>query len=524
MTITPSTRRTSYDAVPYESFPFPQTHPDRLATLGRLFGLSSPSADRCRVLELGCAAGGNLIPMALTMPQAEFVGVDLSAVQVEQGQRIIADLGLNNIRLIAMSITDIDASFGEFDYILSHGVYSWVPDAVQEALLGVCARQLSTDGIAYISYNTLPGWRMRGMIRDLMRYHAMQFDDPAQRVAQGRAILDFLARSVPTESNAYGMLLQSELDGLRHAPDYYILHEHLEDINEPIYFSEFIERAARHGLAYLAEADFSTMLPSNFAPEVADTVLRIAPDVIRQEQFMDFLRNRTFRQTLLVREDRRIDRMLTPERVMGLWISACLRPVTPAPNLAMEAEEDFEAPNGGQLRTRNAVTRVAVRVLAGRWPAAVAFTDLLRDAMAQLPEQCRQATPEGLSVAEALASDLLQCQAAGLLELHSGPSPFVTRAGRKPLVSPLARLQIRQQLPQVTTLRHEMIGVDANLGRMLQLLDGTRDVEEICAVVTTWALADPATRSRSRKELAGPVRQRVDQALASIARSALLIA
>ena len=75
-----STQRTSYDEVPYESFPFPQTHPDHLATLGRLFAIQPPPLERCRVLELGCASGGNLIPMAVAMPQAEFFGVDLSAI------------------------------------------------------------------------------------------------------------------------------------------------------------------------------------------------------------------------------------------------------------------------------------------------------------------------------------------------------------------------------------------------------------------------------------------------------------
>ncbi len=418
----------------------------------------------------------------------------------------------------------MDARFGVFDYILSHGVYSWVPNAVQEKMLAICAEQLSADGIAYVSYNTLPGWRMRGMIRDLMRYHAMQFADPVQRVAQARAILDFLAKWVPTENNAYGMLLKSELEGLQRSPDYYILHEHLEDINEPLYFHEFAARAARHGLQYLAEADFSTMLASNFPREVNDTVVRIAPDVIRQEQFMDFLRNRTFRQSLLVRQGLSVNRTLTPDRLMPLWVSAALRPVKPAPNLAAEVEEEFRAPNGGMLRTPNPITKAAMVVLARHWPGPLAFGDLLREALALLNLQGHQPSPAGLTAADTLASDLLQCYAAGLLELHACPSNFVIEPGARPKASPLAQWQAARGVSQVTTLRHELANIDANLGRLLQLFDGTRDRETIYRLVTDWTLAGATAKGKSRKQLAGVVRERVDQALVQIARSALLLA
>ena len=513
--------RTSYDEVPYESFPFPQTHPDRMATLGRLFGLQPHDLANSRVLELGCAGGGNLIPMALTMPDAEFVGVDLSAVQVAQGQKLIADLRLTNIRLLVLSITDLDKSFGQFDYILSHGVYSWVPNAVQEKMLTICAEQLSANGIAYISYNTLPGWRMRGMIREMMRYHAMQFADPAQRVAQARGLLDFLAKWVPAENNAYGMLLKSELESLRSAPDYYILHEHLEDINEPLYFHEFVERADQHGLQYLAEADFSTMLASNLPPEVNNTLVRIAPDVIRQEQLMDFMRNRTFRQTLLVRKHIPVNRTVTPDRVKTLWVSADLSPLNAEPNLATNVEESFRGSKGGMMTTPNPVTKAAMMVLARCWPGTLTFQDLLGKALGLLEQPDVKSTEGGLSAEMTLASDLLQCHVAELVELHAGPSPFVIKPGERPKASPLAQWQAARGLPQVTTLRHELVTIDANMGQLLQLLDGTRNRESIFRAVTDLALAN--AKAKNSMELAGSIRKWVDQALAQMARTAVLL-
>ncbi|HID29405.1 MAG TPA: class I SAM-dependent methyltransferase, partial [Desulfobacterales bacterium] len=210
-----SGRHTSYDEVPYESQSFPQSHPDRLATLGRLFGLSPTPITCCRVLELGCASGGNLIPMAYHLPESKFVGVDLSKRQVEMGQKTIQDLGLKNIRIKHASITDVDSSWGVFDYIIAHGLYSWVPDEVQEKILSVSSDNLAPQGIAYVSYNTFPGWHMREMVRHMMLYHANQFEESSKRIEQARALMDFLARSVPTENNYYGMLLKSELELIR---------------------------------------------------------------------------------------------------------------------------------------------------------------------------------------------------------------------------------------------------------------------------------------------------------------------
>src|SRR5438067_313897 len=169
---------TSYDAVPYESLPFVDTHPSRVAAVARLHGLNPPAVERCRVLELGCAHGSNLIPMAVTLPESRFVGIDLSRRQIADGQNVVAALGLTNIDLQPLSILDVDEKLGVFDYVICHGVYSWVPAEVQRKILDICARQLSPDGVALVSYNTYPGWFVRQMVRELMLYHVGPVAEP----------------------------------------------------------------------------------------------------------------------------------------------------------------------------------------------------------------------------------------------------------------------------------------------------------------------------------------------------------
>ena len=187
----------SYDDVPYESHPFAQTHPNRLATVATLFGLRPVPVHRCRVLELGGASGGNLAPMADELRESQFVCIDYSPRQIEEGNRLVETLGLKNLELKYASILDVDESYGMFDYIICHGVYSWVPTEVREKILEICANRLSPNGLVYVSYNTFPGWHMRGMIRDMMQFHANRFTDGRQRVGQARALLDFLATSKP---------------------------------------------------------------------------------------------------------------------------------------------------------------------------------------------------------------------------------------------------------------------------------------------------------------------------------------
>lgn len=497
--------QSGYDEFPYQSFAFPQTHPDRLATIGLLFGVAPTPVDRCKVLEIGCASGGNLIPMAASLPNSQFVGIDLSPVQVRQGVADVAALELTNIRLLSMNVMDFGEDFGAFNYIIAHGVYSWVPNDVQERILAICARQLAPGGIAYISYNTLPGWRMRGAVREAMRYHTRQFPDAKTRVTQARAMLDFLAESVQSDNSAYGMMLRSEAESVRKQADYYILHDHLEEVNEPLYFYQFIERAMRHGLRYLAEADFTSMLPKDFAPQVAQTLARIAPDVLKREQFMDFLRNRTFRQTLLIREAVALNRKLSPVQVMPLRIASKLQPVRDQPDPRSDELEEFRAPNGSSVTTQYRIIKAAMLILAENSPVAVPFDELYAMARARLDAPGKDDSDDR----NVLANDMLRCFAVGAVELHWSPSRFVIEASERPEASAVARLQAKRGAV-ATNLRHELAHLDADARRLLPLLDGSRTLQEIAAIA--WP-GQPL----------GEAVDKLKQQLSGLARLALLV-
>ncbi|MBY0514301.1 MAG: class I SAM-dependent methyltransferase, partial [Gemmataceae bacterium] len=397
-TVTPSN---SYDEVPYESHPYAQTHPSRLHVVAALFGLNPTPVETCRVLELGAAGGGNLIPMAEGLPNAWFAGVDLSARQVSDGERMIHQLGLKNVSLRHASILDVDDTYGRFDYVVCHGVFSWVPTAVRDKILAICAKHLTPDGVAYVSFNTYPGWHMRGMIRDMMRYHAMRFDTPTQRTQQARALLDFLAQSVRQEG-PYSVLLKTELETLRHQADHYLYHEHLEEVNDPVYFHQFVELARASGLRYLGEARIGTMVTGNFGAEIEKTLRQLAPDQIQTEQYMDFLRNRMFRETLLVPEASVPNWEIKPEVIRRLHLSSSARP---APNQTADLNPDvsvqYQTRSGMTLSTGKPLLKAAMQVFAERWPGTVPFDELAREARARLggPADPAQADADARSLA-----------------------------------------------------------------------------------------------------------------------------
>ncbi len=466
----------AYDEVPYDSNPFHQSHPDRLATMASLFGMQPPPVETARVLELGCAAGGNLIPHAVVFPDAQLVGVDLSKRQIDDGQSTVDALELTNIDLQQRSIADVDESLGKFDYIISHGVYSWVDNDIQAHILRVCKENLVENGVAYVSYNTYPGWHMRGMLRDMMQYHVTQFNDPSMRVKQARALHRFLSENVPVERNpAYGQMLKNELELLDKQADYYLLHDHLEEVNLPVYFFEFAERAQALGLQYLAEADFTSMLASDFPDTVAVTLRNIAPDIVRTEQFMDFLRNRMFRQTLLVHADVELNRELGPSSIYDFNVASPAKPDAEAGDYSEKIWNSeslgFKLPSGTTLNSTNALTKSAMISLADKWPESIPFRDLATKVLSDCPPDSEMAKLDGGDVTKVLGADLLRCYSRGIIECHVVADAYTKDVSEKPQASPLAKLQALTRA-RITNLRHETLAIDEFNKHVLQLLDG----------------------------------------------------
>jgi methyltransferase-like protein/SAM-dependent methyltransferase len=469
---------TSYDEVPYESKPLFATLPDCLATAARLRGLAAPAPTHCRVLELGCAAGGNLIPMAYGLPESRFVGLDLSQRQIAEGQALCRRLELANVELRAASIADVDQSWGEFDYIICHGVYSWVPPPIQDHILWVCRHLLSPRGVAYVSYNTYPGWHLQTIIRDLMKYHAARFDDPPTKVEQARSIISFMAQTWSSLESPLAQVFADEVKSLPEAPDYYLYHEHLEDSNQPLYFHQFVAKARAAGMEYLGEAWRHTQI-DNLPPEIQETLQAISSDLIDLEQFVDFMRSRTFRRTLLCRSEAKFVQTPDPAVMDPMYVSTLVRPQSADPDIASDRPETFVFDNGATATTNAQMLKAALVELYRRWPAAVAFEELLASVIRDL----RLVGEIRAAARPLLASFLVRGYVANLVAIHCGPFPFTLKVSQQPRASRIARL-LAAERSRVPNLRHRLIEPLPAERVILQLADGTRTTEQIAAIAS----------------------------------------
>jgi SAM-dependent methyltransferase len=419
----------AYDQLPYTSLAYPRTHPDHLFAMARSFGLAPARVESCRVLEIGCGSGGNLVAMAESLPGARLVGVDPSATEIARGQALAARVGVENLTLRAGFLEELDEGLeGSFDYVIAHGVLSWVAPEVRRSLLEQARARLAPDGVFYASYNVLPGWYLRGAVRGMMQRHVEQ-GPPEAQVLAARGLLDWLSRRVGRDGAAFRALLDEELARLASADDAYLFHELLEEHNHPLWFREFASEASAAGLAWIGEADPAANVSALASPRAHAALRAVAgDDPLRVEEHFDYLRARTFRASLLAHAHHaRRD----STRWEGLYVASRGR------DAALLEDAFIDDPR----------LEAALAELAAAWPDALPF--------------------EALGVT---AEQLAPLHAAGLVELRARALGLARPPFRAPRTSALARLQAAGHGP-VTNLRHEPLPLTSDEREGLLRLD-----------------------------------------------------
>lgn len=454
---------TSYDELPYDQGAFWTVHPDRLAAAGRLHGLTPRDVRSCRVLELGCGCGSNLLPMAAYLGGSRFTGIDLSPRQIEMGTRWARELALANLRLECRDILDFHAEDGSFDYILCHGVYSWVPREVREAILKVCCRCLAEHGVALISHNVLPGWHLNRITRDAMAFGARGAQAPAEQASRGLSFLDFLARYSLLSEAPYGLQVKEAAEYLKKQQIGYTYHEYLEAENFPQHIEEFIAEAEGVGLRYLCDGelvDAVVQLPQEARESLA------ALDLPRREQAMDFLCGRAFRHSLLCRSNHPSAGPARAEHLRDLHLRcAC--------NLQSHSEsgETVVTLPGGRVTVTHAPLRKALAALESVLPGTMTGQELLAAAGSQPP-----------GADDELTDALLWAVRVRLVHLLSAPLPASVAVGPRPAAWPLVRWQAMRS-EQAVNVFHRTVQLDATARSLLPMLDGKLDRLQIGQVL-----------------------------------------
>jgi SAM-dependent methyltransferase len=430
----------AYDLIPYPSFPRLATHPDRMAAIALLFGMEPAPVDRCRVLEIGCGSGGNLLPMAYGLPESRFLGIDLAATPIAIAAADIGALGLNNVDVVVRDLRDLGPEAGEFDYIIAHGIYSWVPEDVRDRLLAVCRQRLTPSGVALISYNVYPGRHIRQMLREMMLQHTSG-DAPEDRVDHARWFLEWLTKSCLAPPT-FRKLIEEDVTTMLSYADGWLAHDDLTEINQPMYFRDFMRHASAHGLQYLGDSSIERM----FDPR---GLLKWLPDDrLAREQYTDYMYLRPFRHTLLCGQEVTLNRAPRAETMDRLSFSAPFQMV----------DGQIEGGHGVRIGAKQQSVEALARALGARYPVPVPFQEML----------------PLVGSAEELRQIMFTLVSVGFAECHAYRFPCRSSVSERPRASAIARLQA-QSSPQIVNLVQTLVDMDEFGRRLLLLLDGTRN-------------------------------------------------
>lgn len=478
--------RAAYDEVPYESHAFPQTAPGHLAAIAYLFGMDLIDVSTARVLEIGCAAGGNLIPFAAMHPEAQIVGIDLSSVQIEQGRRRVQALGLRNLDLRQGDVAATDlATLGPFDFIVCHGVYSWVPPNVQEAILSAFNTALAPNGVAYISYNVYPGWKSKEIVRDAMLLRGGDRNKPEEKLNYARGMIDFFEGVAPAESVVAKAIAEYRTISSI-SRDSYILHEYLESFNSPCYFLDFGKRTEPYRLTYLGDSTIQTMFARNYGQKIAEPLLQeCGHSQVLVEQYLDFFRNRAFRQTLLVHGDLAPQVTYNPDRgrFARLHLAASLPPSDGKTRLDGSTQEYGSA----NFATQNPVFKAALAALTDRWPWTLSRVELLNSVYSQLNSAGQEVPAHLESAIDQLIEQLVMGGAARFRLDPLVPAPTAVPLRLDQAIRRVAEVARDDKQTHIFNLWHETVWLSPGDLHTLPLLDGTRDrdalVDELLSLV-----------------------------------------
>src|SRR3990167_1634630 len=466
------------DNIPYIDAASPHTHPDCLYTMATLFGIKAAPVTKCRVLSLAAFEGTNLIAMAASLPASEFIGLTYSQREFEDVNAKVEALHLKNVEIKQLDIMNVSSDIGEFDYILAQGIYSWVDAEKRKRILQLCRTLLRANGVVYVNYNSYPGWRMHNALRDMMLFHVRNEINNKKIVNKAREFTKVLANTAEQVDHLYGLIMQSQLDMVNNWSDDYLLHDTLGAINQPFYFYEFIEAAAREQLQFLSDAEFHGMVPNKFLDDAINLLRDQGKDRIAKEQYMDFFRNRMFKQTLLCHDTVTLMTQVNFQDLKNLYYTAPLSPISSILDIQSDKPKTFKTINNVSISASDPVMKALLLYLSSEYPVPKNFEDIQANLKKILGSDYLYIAKDGMLVPfeHAVMRNLLDGYGIGMLKVFAHPIQVTKEISDTPKISELAQYESKHGL-LITNQLHEAVRIDVFTHHVLQHINGKNTID-----------------------------------------------
>jgi methyltransferase-like protein len=496
-----------------------------LAAYGVLYGLCPAKPVQCRVLELGCGDGNNLIPMAYEFPESRFLGIDLSLVQIKIGLKTIDSLGLENIELSTRSIMDITDIDGRFDYIIAHGVYSWVASEVREKILDICRDHLSNQGIAYISYNVLSGWCFNQTMRDLFLYRTRHIKDPGRKAQAAIDLCKTMLKETAYGNSVHDVQLRFFGKTLQDFPNLssYLLHEYMETHNTAFYFYRFAEDLKSFGLQYICDADQANFELDSLLPDTAAAFEKISENDIEMEQYIDFLKNTRFRRSLICHKEMDLNSDFRLDRIQHLHAATDVVPILDSPDSPIKKATAFRTSSGRRFSTKDNFAQIVLHRLSEIKPCTIRVDTLIKSMLQPEPHETGA---DDQTLAEKMGHVIYTLFFNGVLELLGAGRRCIPEAGDFPAASTVSRLQAPSR--RITNLCHRTILMDDDMACLvLAHLDGSLNRDSLCNLISeaieTGSIRIPKIDTTNSETIRKSMRHQLTSILQQLPRCGVLI-
>ena len=453
-----------YERLGYPGQPYLYTHPARLSGLSALAGGPTPLVENARILELGCGDGINLLSLAAQLPGAIAIGIDGSEEAISKARRHAQHLRLDTVEFIEADLATYTTDM-TFDYIIAHGVYSWVEEPIRRKILNLISTALAPEGLAYVSYNITPGWHLRNIVRDAMLFGTPQDAAPTYQIKRATEITRDLAGAIP-QTLLHGRVFKTFAEHLGDTSAPLLFHDFLAPENHPISHAQFSTECQRYGLSWLMESAASDIRHPEL-PEALLTWIGTHRSESTQQALLDHAYGRDFRRSILVHSSVKAARPSSLSSVLR-QMHVALRAPAPEPiDIRQGVGLTLPTPRGQRTFTETH-EKGLIAALGASFPASRPVSTLAL----LVNELCGPFSEEYFTV-DALTELLITLAEREMLDIlteaRKAPSPNYGR----PRTYRVAAYELRRHTHRVTTRFHEQVSLDPLDHYLLQQCDGS---------------------------------------------------